>query len=96
MATKYPQYNYGTGRRKTSAARVFLRPGTGTITVNPNPVVTVNSTAVCLGNSGQLCATVNTNTVGPVTYSWNTGETTQCITKTPSVTTTSRNMPASM
>ena len=25
---------YGTGRRKTSAARVFLRPGTGTITVN--------------------------------------------------------------
>jgi small subunit ribosomal protein S9 len=28
------QQNYGTGRRKTSAARVFLRPGTGTITVN--------------------------------------------------------------
>ena len=25
---------YGTGRRKTSAARVFLRPGTGTITIN--------------------------------------------------------------
>jgi small subunit ribosomal protein S9 len=25
---------YGTGRRKTSSARVFLRPGTGTITVN--------------------------------------------------------------
>ena len=25
---------YGTGRRKTSTARVFLRPGTGTITVN--------------------------------------------------------------
>ena len=25
---------YATGRRKTSAARVFLRPGTGTITVN--------------------------------------------------------------
>ena len=25
---------YGTGRRKTSAARVFLRPGTGAITVN--------------------------------------------------------------
>jgi small subunit ribosomal protein S9 len=31
MAT---QQNYGTGRRKTSAARVFLRPGTGKITVN--------------------------------------------------------------
>ena len=25
---------YATGRRKTSAARVFLRPGTGTITIN--------------------------------------------------------------
>ena len=26
--------NYGTGRRKTSAARVFLRPGTGNIVIN--------------------------------------------------------------
>jgi small subunit ribosomal protein S9 len=26
--------HYGTGRRKTSVARVFLRPGTGTVTVN--------------------------------------------------------------
>ncbi len=26
--------NYGTGRRKTSSARVFLRPGTGRITIN--------------------------------------------------------------
>ena len=25
---------YGTGRRKTSSARVYLRPGTGTFTVN--------------------------------------------------------------
>jgi small subunit ribosomal protein S9 len=25
---------YGTGRRKTSAARVYLRPGTGSITIN--------------------------------------------------------------
>jgi len=31
MAT---QANYGTGRRKTSAARVFLAPGNGTITIN--------------------------------------------------------------
>ncbi|TCK03022.1 30S ribosomal protein S9 [Marinobacterium mangrovicola] len=31
MATT--QY-YGTGRRKTSTARVFLRPGTGKITIN--------------------------------------------------------------
>ncbi|MGB1640601.1 MAG: 30S ribosomal protein S9, partial [Pseudohongiellaceae bacterium] len=25
---------YGTGRRKTSTARVFLRPGTGNIVIN--------------------------------------------------------------
>ena len=35
MATT--QY-YGTGRRKTSTARVFLRPGSGTITVNYKPI----------------------------------------------------------
>jgi small subunit ribosomal protein S9 len=35
MATT--QY-YGTGRRKTSSARVFLRPGTGKITVNKRPL----------------------------------------------------------
>jgi small subunit ribosomal protein S9 len=29
---------YGTGRRKTSTARVFLRPGSGTITVNRKPI----------------------------------------------------------
>ena len=29
---------YGTGRRKTSTARVFLRPGTGNITVNNRPL----------------------------------------------------------
>ncbi|MEJ2514152.1 MAG: 30S ribosomal protein S9 [Gammaproteobacteria bacterium] len=28
------QPNYGTGRRKTSSARVFLRPGSGRIMVN--------------------------------------------------------------
>ena len=27
-------HNYGTGRRKTSTARVYLLPGTGNITVN--------------------------------------------------------------
>ena len=35
MAT---QEYYGTGRRKTSTARVFLRPGKGTITVNRKPL----------------------------------------------------------
>ena len=28
---------YATGRRKTSAARVFLRPGSGAITINRRP-----------------------------------------------------------
>ncbi|GGB87858.1 30S ribosomal protein S9 [Marinobacterium zhoushanense] len=35
MATT--QY-YGTGRRKTSTARVFLRPGTGKITINQRTI----------------------------------------------------------
>jgi small subunit ribosomal protein S9 len=30
--------NYGTGRRKTAAARVFLASGTGQITVNSKPL----------------------------------------------------------
>jgi len=30
--------HYGTGRRKTSTARVFLRPGSGTITINARPI----------------------------------------------------------
>lgn len=28
------EHHYGTGRRKTATARVFLRPGTGTFTVD--------------------------------------------------------------
>lgn len=32
--TKKVDINYGTGRRKTSTARVFLKPGGGKITVN--------------------------------------------------------------
>jgi small subunit ribosomal protein S9 len=31
-------YNYGTGRRKSAVARVFLKPGKGLITVNDKPV----------------------------------------------------------
>ena len=30
--------NYGTGRRKTAAARVYMKPGTGKITVNERPL----------------------------------------------------------
>jgi small subunit ribosomal protein S9 len=32
------QQNYGTGRRKSAVARVFLKPGKGEITVNGKPV----------------------------------------------------------
>ncbi|MGB7989883.1 MAG: 30S ribosomal protein S9 [Candidatus Methylophosphatis roskildensis] len=35
MATKY---FYGTGRRKTAVARVFIRPGSGKFVVNDKPV----------------------------------------------------------
>lgn len=32
--------HYGTGRRKTSTARVYIRPGSGSITVNQRPLDT--------------------------------------------------------
>lgn len=38
MAQQAQQYKYGTGRRKSAVARVFLKPGTGTIVVNDKPV----------------------------------------------------------
>jgi small subunit ribosomal protein S9 len=31
-------YSYGTGRRKSAVARVFIKPGSGVITVNNKPV----------------------------------------------------------
>ncbi len=34
MTTQY----YATGRRKSSSARVYLRPGNGTITINNRPI----------------------------------------------------------
>jgi small subunit ribosomal protein S9 len=37
VAVTQIQY-YGTGRRKSASARVFLRPGTGSITVNARPL----------------------------------------------------------
>lgn len=37
VAETIEQY-YGTGRRKTATARVFLRPGKGKITINKDPV----------------------------------------------------------
>jgi small subunit ribosomal protein S9 len=32
------QYNYGTGRRKSAVARVFIKPGKGEITINNKPI----------------------------------------------------------
>ncbi len=37
MATR-GEFHYGTGRRKTAVARVFLKPGNGAIVVNDKPV----------------------------------------------------------
>jgi len=37
VAVTQIQY-YGTGRRKSAAARVFLRPGSGTIQINARPL----------------------------------------------------------
>jgi|SRR5699024_2236491 len=34
MALNESQHSYGTGRRKTATARVFIKPGSGEITVN--------------------------------------------------------------
>src|SRR5512135_3937283 len=31
-------YNYGTGRRKSAVARVFIKPGKGNIVVNDKPL----------------------------------------------------------
>jgi small subunit ribosomal protein S9 len=33
-----PATQYGTGRRKTATARVYIKPGTGKITVNERPL----------------------------------------------------------
>lgn len=38
MSTNYGSWNYGTGRRKESVARVFIKKGTGAIVVNGKPI----------------------------------------------------------
>jgi small subunit ribosomal protein S9 len=38
MMAKNPLQYYGTGRRKTATARVFLRPGNGHVFVNDRPL----------------------------------------------------------
>jgi small subunit ribosomal protein S9 len=57
---KLTQY-YGTGRRKTSVARVYLRPGHGRITVNHRPIDTYferESTKLVLRQPIELTETV--------------------------------------
>jgi len=55
--------NYGTGKRKTSVARVFLRPGKGAATVNGRPLndyfTTINQRSLV---SEPLKATENVET----------------------------------
>jgi hypothetical protein len=52
------------------------------ITVNPNPTVTVNSATICNGQSTNLTAS------GATTYSWSSGQTTSSISVSPSGNTT--------
>lgn len=59
--------------------------GTTTITVNPIPTITVNSTTICNGSSTTLTATPSA--IGG-TYLWSNGATTASITVSPSTTTT--------
>jgi len=54
---------------------------TSTVTITPNPTVTVNSTTICSGTTATLTAS------GATTYSWNTGATSTSINVTPSGTT---------
>ena len=50
-----PNTNYGTGRRKTATARVYLQPGSGRITVNQR-------TLDEFGVDGKICRHVWTST----------------------------------
>ena len=62
-------YNYGTGRRKTAVARVFMKPGSGNIVVNGKPVdeffsretgrMIVRQPLLLTGNEGRFDIMVN-------------------------------------
>ncbi|MDQ3191559.1 MAG: PKD domain-containing protein [Bacteroidota bacterium] len=56
----------------------------GTVTVNPNPTVTVNSETICDGQSATLTAIAS---APGGTYLWDNGQTTQSITISPNTTT---------
>jgi gliding motility-associated-like protein len=59
-----------------------INTATTSITVNPLPVITVNSDTICLGTGGIL------NALGGASYVWSTGSTNQSIAQSPTVTTT--------
>ncbi len=42
---------YGTGRRKSAVARVFLRPGTGVITINVAHLMNIFREKITYSNS---------------------------------------------
>ncbi|MCW5598565.1 30S ribosomal protein S9 [Nitrosomonas sp.] len=62
-------YNYGTGRRKSAVARVFIKPGNGSFIVNNKPVdeyfsretgrMIVRQPLELTGNTGNLDIMVN-------------------------------------
>ncbi|WP_430232567.1 30S ribosomal protein S9 [Nitrosomonas communis] len=62
-------YNYGTGRRKSAVARVFIKPGSGLFTINNKPVdeyfsretgrMIVRQPLELTGNMANLDITVN-------------------------------------
>ncbi|MES2398089.1 MAG: PKD domain-containing protein [Bacteroidota bacterium] len=62
------------------------------LTVNPSPIVTVNSAAICAGQTAILTATIGSNMMdnfptGTENYSWSTGATTNSISVSPAATT---------
>ena len=66
--------NYGTGRRKSSVARVYIMPGTGKITINKRSLdeyfgldtlkTIVNQPIVLTQNEGKLDILVNAGDTG--------------------------------
>ncbi len=61
--------NAGTYTVTVTSSTGFTGTGSGVLTVNPKPLVAVNSAAVCTGSAATLTATV-TNCTGALTYAW--------------------------
>lgn len=57
-----------------------ISQGSGVVTVNPKPVIQVNSASICNGDSTTLTAS------GAATYSWSSGQTSPAIKVSPSLT----------